>query len=209
MATNDKKKICVLFGAGADSVLGIPTGENFATAVVGIDVDEMNSIIKDHYKTQYYITDNYYKTQNANNWYPKYNASSYTKEEPFIKACIMKKIYDNNKYNTKKEFEEQVNEEYNKIKDDEIAISNFIEKYTNYMVFLDESFHTLINPKALGPVKFWRVIVSYTRAYLFLLGRLKKCNDIKNTYKKILESPREALNIMKEFSKDKAENYYS
>ena len=51
--------------------------------------------------------------------------------------------------------------------------------------------------------------MSYTRAYLFLLGRLKKCNDIKNTYKKILESPREALNIMKEFSKDKAENYYS
>ena len=32
---------------------------------------------------------------------------------------------------------------------------------------------------------------------------------MKNTYKKILESPREALNIMKEFSKDKTENYYS
>lgn len=166
MNSERKKKICIFFGAGSEISLGLNGGEDFAKAVVGIDTDKINSAIKNYYK---------YDLKEKNDWYPEYkseNSSEITREIKLVKACLRKKLFIENKFEIKKELDSLVNCKYDEIKYDEFEKLNLIKNYTSYMDFLDESFHTLINPKALGPILFWRVVTSYTRAYLFLSGKI-------------------------------------
>lgn len=64
------KKTCVLFGAGADIPFGISGGKNFALKVLGFDANDMNSAIKEYFRSE--LPNFEHKT-----WYPPYEQTTW------------------------------------------------------------------------------------------------------------------------------------
>lgn len=116
----------------------------------------------------------------------------------------MKKNYDikvQNKVN-------YLMQEENKQERDEV-----IDSYTSYMGLIDEKFHTIISPKALGPEKFWNVLSCFTHAYLLIAGEIiyKEENLNLYDYLNILYNPKDSFKKILDFceSNKQKESYYS
>lgn len=200
-------KKTVLFGAGAEVCFGLSSGADFAKAVLGLICSKMNKPIEEHYSKKIKLLNN--------NWYSKYVSPSW-EEEDLLKASIKKKVLDNSQSSmenmSKVKYEEDVENEFIKLKGDAEEIIKTINSYTSYMGILDEKFHTLISPKCLGPKKFWQVINCYTRAYLFLVGKIvypEKTLSAED-YSYILENPKSVIEKTKEFCSKNMEtqSYY-
>lgn len=182
-----KKKICVFFGAGAESSFGLSDGKDFAVNVLGIkeenkNIIAMNDAIKKHYE----------KLTKNNDWYPEYSCYG-VKFEKLLKSAKKKKSLS-------------------KSNDHIIDDNEIVDKYTSYMGILDEKFYTLISPKEFGPVKFWKVINAYTRAYLLLSSEIIYKNKVitKKHYDKILKNPVYTRKKIKKFALNfKEKSYYS
>ncbi len=172
------KKKCVLFGAGAEASFNISCGDNFSTITAGIDTREMDRAIGNYYKSIHF----------DESFYPSFTNYS-LKEDAFYKAAAIKRILSEFPYpESVKEYEAKINE-YRQDVD--------LKQYTSFFGVLDEKFHTLMQPKALGPKKFWQTVICYTRAYLCIAGEL----ILKKSDKDILEE--EYLELLK----DKKETY--
>lgn len=193
----EKRKVCVFFGAGAEIKLGLKGGADFAKKVLGIGTDNIDKQICC-----------YYSKENLNDWYPIYRSETYMyQQDKLLKAAIKKEMLESKSFDYKKEYDDEIDKCFKKIKENPNEVNEKIEKYSSYMGILDEEFHTLIHPKALGPQKFWRVVNAYTRAYLCLVENLFK-EDATVNYQKILKNPRIVLDKMKEFSEGIVENNY-
>lgn len=208
------KKICFFFGAGADSSLKIGSGASFAQAVLGLG--EYNEILK--------AVDDYYSAKESlDKWYSKYNTFSYQNNrseewcsEKLLEAAVRRRLLEEySSFKSKSSFEEVIKKEIESIKNNNEKLYTllFDDKYKDYCSYfgiIDESFHTLICPTALGPIKFWHVVVSYTNAYLYIC---KQCDIISDSYSYIdaLNNPyityEKILNKYK--TPDNPDNYYS
>jgi hypothetical protein len=151
-----------LFGAGAEVQFGLSNGGDFAKKVLGIN-DETTSLNNA-------ISKFYSGIEKDNDWYPNYNAAKWNHED-ILKAALKKQWLSSQDQSHKRyEFENYVNESVKKLSVSEQ--NELLKKYPSYMGILDERFHTLISPSALGPNKFWSVVTCYWRAYLALARQL-------------------------------------
>lgn len=162
------RKVCVLFGAGADAPFKIGTGGAFVRSVLGIsasgcDISEMNAAIKDHYKKI---------VLNDDPWYPAYSLKPW-KEDALVKASLRRKNLDLGKKVSDKDFKF----EYDTITGNPVKKSILIDKYPSYMGLIDSKFTTLIAPSILGQEKFWQVVSCYCRAYLTIVQQILGRND--------------------------------
>lgn len=192
--------ITYLFGAGAEALYHISSGAEFANDVVG---DKYNTLIEK------YIKDRLSKID-KNNFYPKY------KNIPFNEDSILKTIIRNENLkkfnqekNSKKSFDIDVDEKYKMVKDDKEERKKYLSEHlSGYLGLLDEDFFTLIEPKPLGPNRFYRTISCYYRAYFSILKGLLG-NELNED---ILFHPKEAndkiYNICNKLFNEK-ESYYS
>ena len=175
---------CILCGAGAESSFGLSDGANFALGVLGINQKEMDNALNDFYRSK-----NYSWCSNRPNKNPfKIDSlfeAAYRKK--YINGEISVETMNKMDSEIKKCKETYTDEQKNKI----------INESTSYMGIIDEHFHTIINPKALGPEKFWRVVDCYTRAYLLLVSEIlypkMSMSMSSNDYLKILENPDSTL----------------
>lgn len=222
------KNISILFGAGAEQCLGVCTGKDFAMGVLGINpngfkknneengIKNLNEALSEHYRNLLesccYSSNDFYSEFHNDKW----------KIKDLLEAAIRKKLLDNVGYENKKSYDSDVKSQLNSffcgdnLKDcKQNEAMTILQDYASYMGIIDESFHTLIAPKVLGPQKFWRVVMCYARAYAYLLGlMLPICNNQqsigKEDYKKIIEEPEYALQLMKDFADNtNKRNYYS
>ena len=114
---------------------------------------------------------------------------------------------------TKRDFDDRVKQRVEKAKGDKQLRDSIIDAHASYMGLLDERFHTLIAPRALGPDKFWSVIECYTRAYLMIVENILK--DNKMDQKQLLEiliAPKTTMQKIREVCMNlyrKEESYYS
>lgn len=203
-----KKKICVLFGAGAESSFGLSDGGNFAMNVLGIkkeneNIIAMNEAIKKRYKS----------IAQKNDWYSNYSQDPITLEE-LVKASVRKKyLSETTNLKSKLETDRNIKNDIKYLMNNEQERNNIIDKYTSYMGVLDEKFHTIISPITLGPDNFWKVINAYTRAYLLLSSEIihpKKELITEDEYTHILEKPYDTMKKIKEFARSyRKKCYYS
>lgn len=179
-------KRCYFFGAGAEICLGLDSGKDFAKAVLGIGFDDMNEAIKSYYKS----------FNERDPWYPPFSCREWD-EAKLLEAAIKRKhLEEDNEINSKKEFDEAINEEINNLQNNPTKRTSILDTYPSYMGILDEKFHTIISPKFLGPQKFWNVIACYTRAYLHLISKILLEKNIEITqekYLEILKHPKETM----------------
>lgn len=198
--------ITILFGAGAEVDFGLSGGADFAKKVLGIESDELKKAVDGYLK---HITKKY-----KDCWYPDCSSKKW-EEEKIIEAALRKKFLDE-EFNSKKKYDNKVKKEVKRLTKEPKKwqeIQDLIDQNTSYMGILDESFHTLINPRVLGPRIFWRVVECYTRAYVYLMGQMYN-NDTKRNltekYKDILNTPNEVFERMHEFAKPKLDfdSYY-
>jgi len=155
-------KTTVFFGAGAECGFGIGGGDQFARMVLGIDMTAMNDAVRDFYASK--------KCYGDESWYPNYVFKKWDDKDLLI-ASIKKSLLDGSlHFDNKKDYDEQVQNELNKLKKDEY--DDVIRNHTGYMGLLDAHFHTLIEPRALGPQKFWNIVSCYTRAYLAVVAEI-------------------------------------
>lgn len=189
-------KIGILFGAGAEIVFGLSSGKDFSKKVLGLNVEKMNEAVA-----------NYYKSQKLKDWYPSYRKYTWDKEK-LIKAALKKKyLEDSNNETSKRSYDEVVEEQYKQIiNKSEKEQNDLLDKHTSYMGILDEKFHTLISPKELGPGNFWKVIDTYTRAYLTLVEKMVSGADEvlqeEDKFSWILKNPKKANQIVEDYCKN-------
>lgn len=206
----DEKKICLLFGAGAEIDYGLSSGEDFAKIVVGIEenkvVQHMNEAIKE-----------YYLSFNDVKWYPKFKKSNWSEDQisyAIVQTEILNGAID---FENKTEYLENIKQEVEKIKN---SPNSYLERLKSlksslsYMSLLDSAFHTLLDPKLLGPELFWRVISCYTRAYLLIVGEMLdevSYPKTKEGYVEILKNKKEMFQKAREWSRTQNEknSYYS
>lgn len=194
----------VFFGAGAESMFDVSGGKDFAKRVLGINTSQMDQAISEFYK----------KLNLSNEWYPDYYLKKW-EEKDLLKAAVKKAVLDKAiKFDKKKDYEQEVENRIALLSSgNESEKNNIIDKYTSYMGLLDERFHTLIAPQALGPYKFWSVVTCYTRAYLSIIAEIlygTGAEDVQtDTYIDMLNDPqktmckvREACKYDKRFAKE-------
>ncbi len=186
--------IGIIFGAGAERVFGLSGGKDFSKKVLGLNEKKMNDAVE-----------KYHKNKEIDSWYPSYSKYTWEKDK-LLKAALRKKCLEESKnYKTKQEFEDIINEQYKEIsRRSEKEQDELIDRYTSYMGILDEKFHTLISPRELGPINFWKVIDAYTRAYLTLTENMIS-DDIsqqKDKYIWILDNPKKANEYINKFCKE-------
>ncbi len=221
MSKNDSKKTCFLFGAGTEVDFNLCNGIDFAKNVVGLKNDIMNTSVKNFYMDMVKQLDDEKKK-----WYPSpQNCHLKFPEKVLLKSSIKKQFLEDFMYSdftTQEKFNSKVEQELQKhiIKKrskKQLKKSGYelIEKYTSYMGLIDEKFHTIICPLALGPHKFWDVIFCYTRAYLSLVSKIYSENEYYQStltneyYTTILNNPQEVLKKFKTFcQKNKDTNSY-
>lgn len=160
-----ERKICFLFGAGAEVDYGVSTGGDFSKAVLGIKSDCVNDAMTEYYA----IKDQW------GEWYPKHTITSFG-EKQLIEAALRRKYLDE-PFDTKKDYEETVKEEVDKILIGSDEEKKLLDEHSSYMGIIDDNFHTLIYPAVLGAPRFWRVIHCYTRAYLYIVCNLLKIEN--------------------------------
>lgn len=199
--TKDNKKICVMFGAGAEICYGLSGGSDFAKNVIDSQKDndttkQMNSAIKNYYKNK------------GSDWHPKYQQDSF-KFDKLFKASLKNQLMEEKiDIHNKKGFDDLIER---KSRISEQKKWEIIERYTSYMGILDEKFYTIISPKYLGPKKFWGVVACYARAYLLLTGEMVKKTENRNLapkdYFDMLKNP---LKYYRKWSdiQSKKESYY-
>lgn len=178
--TKYNKKICIMFGAGAEIPYGLSGGGNFAKTVIGLsnDKNNMDTAIKEYYKKKII------------EWYPNYQHNCFDFDKLF-KASLKKQLLEDEcDIQNKKGFDDLIKK---KSQISSKKKEKIIDKYTSYMGILDEKFHTIISPKYLGPKKFWGVVACYARAYLLLTGEMVKKTEkqtlTKKDYLDMLENP--------------------
>ena len=202
-------KTTVFFGAGAEVCFGISGGKNFAYNVLGLSADVMNEVIRDFYTNKL--------LKEKSNWYPNYHEKKWDKEK-LLEAAIRKRLLAEPKsYDNVKDFTKHIEEMKEELSGNEKKAEEIIEKYTSYMGLLDERFHTLIEPKTLGPQKFWSVIACYTRAYLSIVTEIlldkEKETISKEQYMDILNDPIQTIKSLRKAIRTRdcytIKNYYS
>lgn len=194
--------ICVLFGAGAEQGFGLSGGEDFARKVLGLDASSLNDAIEDHYKELL--------KNEGDNWYPNFVNTNW-KTETLLKAALSKKYLDES-FDTKTEYESKIKNEIKETENDTVFQNNIIDSYSSYMGIIDGIFHTLINPKVLGPKRFWRVVICYSRAYAYLIGKMCQPETVsKDLYYRILSDWAFTKETMRNFADlhKSDESYYS
>ena len=138
------RKVCILFGAGADASFKIGMGGDFAKAVMGTNpmiADKMNDAIKQHYDK---IIDSH------DNWYPNYRKYSW-KEEDLVKASLRRRNLELGQ----KQNDEAFKAEFDSIKDNLFSKSDLVHQFPSYMGIIDGKFSSLIAPSVLGSGRFW------------------------------------------------------
>lgn len=191
--------ITFLFGAGADSVFGLADGVDFATAVIGENDTPYESEIVNFYSER----------AKKVNWYPSFKKTRW-KRNDLLKASIRKELIENSKLDMQKQYNKEVNEKYNRLKNEKSGSRIQIDKYTSYMGLLDEHFHSLINPKVLGSIKFWRVVLCYARAYCSLASKMLPERDTQKSL--LMNNPKQVLEFMRIYASKMNEstpNYYN
>jgi hypothetical protein len=228
-----KPKITFLFGAGADAAFGIANGGMFAEVVLGINgmAKEYDVAIKKHYEKEHLYN------KDERNWLPKYHSDSGFGTYSLLKNAVRKELLDNNKLLSKGEYEREILEKANDkfkgniksckecsttSKDDDNKqicsnksiskcenenIRQFICEHLNYMGLLDEKFHTLISPKAMGAYSFWQVVKAYSRAYLHIIKGISADIDLDNALNNPRKTYAEIRNIIRTKYTSK-ESYY-
>ncbi len=188
-------KKTILIGAGAEIGFGLSGGRDFARALLSVDyidnldekqqlfnkkLDDMNAAIANFY-TKYKI-----------DWYPKFRKGNFDIDK-FLKACLKKKtlLLSEVEFEKKGEFNTAIEDVINKMTSDDKE--KLMNDYPSYMGLIDEYFHTFINPKYLGPNKFWMTVSLFTRAYLLLVEQIL---DDGKTYEEILVNPKETIDCV-------------
>lgn len=186
-------KTCILFGAGAEYDFGLSTGDNFAKKVVGIGTNKFDKAIKEFYKGK------------ANNWYPPYYFTKWEEKDLLLAAQKKAWITEAHEIKSISLFNEEVNASVKNLRKKERK--ELLENYTSYMGLIDEYFHTIISPKALGPHKFWALITCYWRAYLTLASAILPYMDLQE----IMSDPLLAYHEMAEYASAYTDctNYYA
>lgn len=192
--------ITFLFGAGADSLFKLADGANFALSVIGADpTTPYEEILEDYFREK--------KEKDA--WYPKFINRPW-KNEDLLKASIRKELLADKSLLSLDNYNEAVDLRFKNICKKPKQSKKQIDNYTSYMGLLDEHFHTLINPKVLGAVKFWRVVMCYARAYCCLTSKMLP-REQKQNYELLLKEPSKVLDFMKQYAEKKKtsiSNYY-
>lgn len=201
-------KIGFLFGAGAEASY-IKTGDKFANAILNVRNNNynVNNALKKHF------TSGIAKLSKTKYWYPSCNEANY-KIDTLAKNSLRKKwLSEGRDFNSIKNLNGALSEEMAKTYSDENSKIDLILKYPNFMGILDERFHTLISPRALGPNKFWSVLMTYSRAYVNICSEILgvSLEEEKNVIK-LISNPQETYNniLMKirEFQDDDSVGYY-
>lgn len=190
------RKVCILFGAGADAPFGIGTGGDFAKAVMGtnpIIADKMDDAIKWHYNNM---------IDSQDNWYPSFRKYSW-KEEDLVKASLRRRNLELGK----KQKDEAFRAEFDSIKDNFFAKSDLIYQYPSYMGIIDGKFSSLIAPSMLGSGRFWQVVSCYCRAYLTIMKEVLDRED----YSSYMNPTEELIKEVRTMSRRKKDldAYYS
>lgn len=192
------KKICILFGAGADAPLGVGTGGDFARSVLGVipepgNTSKINNAIKNHYSRIIVKQDP---------WFPSYRFSSW-KEDQLVKASLRRKLLDKEIKLKDEDFKSQ----YNEIISDKSKKERLINMYPSFMGMIENKFPTIIAPTILGQVKFWQVVSCFCRAYLFLVQQVLQRED----YESFLNPTKKLIEEIRGVSKKKGDrkNYYT
>ena len=190
------KKVCMLFGAGADAPYGIATSGDFLKTVLGAndaDTRKMNDAIKEHYRGIVPLNDK---------WYPPYRKHTW-KEDDLIKAALRRKNLENRNKVSDKNF----NAEFSRIKDDYFEKEHLINQYPSYMGIIDGKFSSLIDPSILGSGRFWQVVSCYCRAYLAIMKEILESDD----YLEFLKPTKDLIDVVRKTSRSKADKdaYYS
>lgn len=190
-------KKTVFFGAGAESMFDVSGGKDFAKKVLAINTPQMDEAIQEFYK----------KINLSNGWYPDYHLKTW-EEKDLLKAAVKKAVLDGDiEFDKKKDYDQEVENRISQLNTGNVNEKNDImDRYTSYMGLLDEHFHTLIAPQALGPHKFWSVITCYTRAYLSIITEIlygTSAGDVQTeTYIDILNTPKETMCKVRKACKD-------
>ena len=198
--------ITVLFGAGAECQFNLSGGEDFSKNVLGINKPNLNLAVEKYYVEKHF--------ENLNKWFPPYQKTQW-KTYDLFKASVKKYLIDKEiDIPSAQNFDLQLRKEIRRIKGEEKK--NIKNKYPSYMGLLDEQFHALIAPCALGADKFWNVVACYTRAYLTLTAQIifsAKRTISVNDYLCLLNDPQKAIrSIRATCSSDTrfhGESYYS
>lgn len=189
------KKVCILFGAGADAPYGIETGGGFAENVLGTSTEygaKMNDAIKQHYL---------HIIPKDDDWYPSYNTYRNWKDDDLVKASLRKRYLEEKQKISDERFEEKFislnSEDREKLKG----------AFPSYMGILDGKFSTLISPSILGRGKFWQVVSCYCRAYLTIVQQVLGSDE----YESFLSPSNELIAEIRDASKKEATKttYYS
>ncbi len=185
-------KTVLLFGAGADSIFGLSDGMNFAKKVVGINTGKYDRAIREFYKSK------------KNDWFPNYNGQKFSERDLLIASVKKQILSEDEPFKFKKDFEDELINRVDSLKEKDIEA--ILEHYPSYMGIIDERFHSIINPKALGPYKFWSVIGCYWRAYFTLAESI--CGGKEPSW--IIMNPDKTYQLMKKKAKEmeKVESYY-
>lgn len=192
----------------------ICSGEVFAKIILNLESTEQNKnlnlAIKNHYCDLLKLCG-----ASSREWYPnEYRKNNDTMMiDSLLRKSIMKEwIAEGILKTTVLDFNKKIREETKKYSTQKKKLEK-IYKNPNYMGILDEKFHTLIAPRALGPYKFWSVISAYTRAYVTICGGIMN-EDIGDCsfVKKLLSDPHEAYKkIVKKIDENpfiEKESYY-
>ena len=198
------EKTVVLFGAGAEVDLGMSGGKDFAKKVIGIETEQMDAAIKDHFSK---VTDEKFRYPNSTDGKSgKIEIKRNELLDAAIKKCLLDD-YDN--YSSMAGFNRRAEELIGEM--DEAEKDDIIDKNSSYMGILDERFYTLIHPRVLGIEKFWTVVHCYWHAYLTLVKEFLEGEDTKEYYLSIMQNPKDAYEeIKKKASGLKSlDSYYS
>lgn len=187
MFQSKKRKVTILFGAGAEVAFGISGGRDFARHVIGIEPKGLNDRIFVNEQIKRHYLEELEKCTHKE-WYPEYKEHSWN-EDHLLEAAVRKKFLEEESFSTKNEYDREIKEKISSLRDEanKQEYDWVINEYTSYMGLLDERFHTLISPKMLGPQKFWSVVSCYTRAYLSVVRSLI-CSQKAYTAHQCLES---------------------
>lgn len=202
-----------LFGAGAEAEFNLCTGEDFAKRVIGIEKSEeqkiINKSIKDYYSS---ILKKCRESKEHPKWYPEKCYPKNFNIDILLKNSIKRKRLMENK------FPESIELFTKEIKKDVKSITSLPDKekaiYSspNYMGILDENFHTIISPRALGPQKFWAVIFAITRAYVTICNGILDQDIHEDIINQLISNPNETyskiIEMIRDNEKFKIDSYY-
>lgn len=191
----EKKKYCFLFGAGAETAYGLPSGAEYTLNTMLSKRNKMYEALKAFYKNE--VFDNYAKDYREEFMFQETSNAFYEIVERALEVCETKDDLDSNtnaflkkwskgkrKSEQPTEFKNQLSELYKEIIIDIDTSPNVqqserkIDQNTKYRSLLDEfsyygsiekDFATIINPKEAGPHRFWRLVNYFWSAWFSIM----------------------------------------